>query len=168
MVLLLRYTLCYLHFLSESEPQDICGRPQGGFLKQKFERGVYMLSQAIHRQNAVLGLALQGTSARNDAIMNNIANADVPGFTARRVEFEGRLAQAVDRWQSTGVLDFVDLSRARPVTRYQEGMHFFRMDRSNVDMEREMVALFTNSVRYDVLVNSVMHNSRMLGTVLQR
>ena len=124
-----------------------------------------MLSQALHRQNAVLGVALQGTSARNDAIMNNIANADVPGFTARRVEFEGRLAQAVDRWQQSGELD---LSRSRPVTRYQEGNHFFRMDRSNVDMEREMVALFTNAVRYDVLVNSVLHNSRMLGIVLQR
>ena len=124
-----------------------------------------MLSQALHRQNAVLGMALQGTSARNDAIMNNIANADVPGFTARRVCFESRLAEAVDRWQSTGRLD---LSRTRPVTRYQEGNHFFRMDRSNVDIEREMVALFTNAVRYDVLVNSILHNSRMLGIVLQR
>ena len=124
-----------------------------------------MLSQALHRQNAVLGVALQGTSARNDAIMNNIANVDTPGFTARRVEFEGRLAQAVDNWRGSGNLD---LSRARPVTRYQEGSHFFRMDRSNVDIEREMVALFTNSVRYDVLVNSVLHNSRMLGIVLGR
>ena len=124
-----------------------------------------MLSQALHRQNAVLGVALQGTSARNDTIMNNIANADVPGFTARRIEFEGRLAQAVDRWRETGELD---LSRTRPVARYQEGNHFFRMDRSNVDMEREMVALFTNTVRYDVLVNSILHNSRMLGVVLQR
>ena len=123
-----------------------------------------MLSRAIHLQNEVLGAAMQGTSARNDAIMNNIANADVPGFTARRVEFESRLAEAVDRWQHSGELD---LSRARPVTRYQEGRHFFRMDRSNVDMEREMVALFNNTVRYDVLVNSVLHNSRMIGMVLQ-
>ena len=124
-----------------------------------------MLTQALNRQNAVLGVALQGLSARNDAIMNNIANADVPGFTARRVEFESRLADAVDRWQATGSLD---LSRTGAATRYQEGNHFFRMDRSNVDMEREMVALFSNAVRYDVMVNSVMHNSRMIGVVLGR
>ena len=127
-----------------------------------------MLTQAMHRQNSVLGMALQGTQVRNDTIMNNIANVDVPGFTARRVEFEGRLAQAIDRWQSSGKLDFDELSRARPVTRYQEGNHFFRMDRSNVDIEREMVSLYTNSVRYDVLVNSVLHNSRMVGIVLGR
>ena len=123
-----------------------------------------MLSQALHQQTAVLGAALQGTFARNDAIMNNIANADVPGFTARRVEFESALSDAIDRWHATGELD---LTRARPVTRFQEGNHFFRMDRSNVDMEREMVALFNNSVRADVLVNSVLHNTRMLGIVLQ-
>ena len=124
-----------------------------------------MLTRAIQLQNAVLGAALHGTQVRNDAIANNIANAEVPGFTARRVEFESRLQDAVDRWQYTGSLD---LSRTGPVTRFQEGNHFFRMDRSNVDMEREMVALYNNSVRYEVLVNSVLNNTRMIGVVLGR
>jgi len=123
-----------------------------------------MLSQAIHHDNAVLGAALQGTFARHDAIMNNIANVDVPGFTARRIEFEGALSTAIDNWRATGNLD---LSRARPSTRFQDTFNSFRMDRSNVDMEREMVALYINSVRADVLVNSVLHNSRMLNQVLQ-
>ena len=122
-----------------------------------------MLSQAIHHQNSILGVALQGVSARNDAIMNNIANADTPGYTARRVDFESALADAVEDFRRTRNLD---LTRAGPVARFQEGNHFFRMDRSNVDMEREMVALYNNSVRYDVLVNSILHNSRMLGVVL--
>jgi len=123
-----------------------------------------MLSQALHHDNAVLGVALRGTFARHDAIMNNIANADVPGFTARRVEFESALSDAIDNWRSTGNLN---LSRTRPSLRYQDTFMSFRMDRSNVDMEREMVALYINSVRADVLVNSVLHNSRMLNTVLQ-
>ncbi|MCL2217553.1 MAG: flagellar basal body protein [Defluviitaleaceae bacterium] len=123
-----------------------------------------MLTQAIHQDNAVLSAALRGTHARHDAIMNNIANADVPGFTARRVEFESALSEVIDNWRATGNLD---LSRARPSLRYQEAFNFFRMDRSNVDMEREMVALYINSVRSDVLVNSILHNSRMLNQVLQ-
>jgi len=123
-----------------------------------------MLSQAIHHDNAILGVALQGTFARHDAIMNNIANADVPGFTARRVEFEGALSTAINNWRETGELD---LSRARASVRFQDTFNSFRMDRSNVDMEREMVALYINSVRADVLVNSVLHNSRQLNTVLQ-
>jgi len=123
-----------------------------------------MLSQAIHHENAILATALSGTHARHDAIMNNIANADVPGFTARRVEFEAALGDAIQNWRSTGNLD---LSRARPAMRYQESFTAFRMDGSNVDMEREMVALYINSIRSDVLVNSIMHNSRMLQTVLR-
>ena len=123
-----------------------------------------MLSQALHHQNAILGVALQGTAARHDAIMNNIANSDTPGFTARTVQFESVLQHAIDNWQSTGNLD---LSRARPSIQFQEMGNRFRMDQNNVDMEREMVALYINSIRYDVLVNSVMHQSRMLNAVLQ-
>jgi len=123
-----------------------------------------MLTQAIHHQNDVLGAALQGTFARHDAIMNNIANADVPGFTARTVVFEDALSDAISDWRSTGRLN---LSRARPSVRYQDTFNAFRMDGNNVDMEREMVALYINSVRADVLVNSVLHNSRQLNTVLQ-
>jgi len=123
-----------------------------------------MLSQVIHQQNAVLGAALHGTHVRNDAIQNNIANVDTPGFTARRVEFESALEAAVLNWRTTGQLD---LSNARPMVRFQERNHRFRMDASNIDIEREMLALYINSVRADVMVNGIMHNSRMLNTVLQ-
>ncbi|MCL1884807.1 MAG: flagellar basal body rod protein FlgB [Defluviitaleaceae bacterium] len=123
-----------------------------------------MLSQSIHHNNSILGAALAGQSARIDAIQNNIANAETPRFTARRVEFESALTSAIDNWRSTGNLD---LSRARPQTHFQDPGTRFRLDGNNVDIEREMVALFTQSVRYDVIVNSVLGNTRMLNTVLQ-
>jgi len=122
-----------------------------------------MLSQSIHNQNAVLGAALQGQSARIDAIQNNIANAETPRFTARKVEFEAVLSDAVANWKNTGKLD---LSKARPSTSFQDFGTRIRLDGNNVDIEREMVALFTQSIRYDVMANSVIHNSRMLNTVL--
>ncbi|MCL1877797.1 MAG: flagellar basal body protein [Defluviitaleaceae bacterium] len=123
-----------------------------------------MLSQSIHHQNSILGAALQGQNARVDAIMNNIANAETPRFTARRVEFESALSDAIDDWRSSGVLN---LSRARPTTHFQDPGTRFRIDGNNVDIEREMVALYTQLVRSDVMVNSVLANSRMLNTVLQ-
>ncbi|MCL2577883.1 MAG: flagellar basal body rod protein FlgB [Defluviitaleaceae bacterium] len=122
-----------------------------------------MLSQAIHNQNSILGAALQGQGARVDAIQNNIANAETPRFTARRVDFEAALSDAISNWKKTGNLD---LSKARPTTSFQDFGTRIRLDGNNVDIEREMVALFTQSVRYDVMVNSVLHNSRMLNTVL--
>ena len=148
----------FLYYFSLTEVCKLCYRIE------TYIRGTVMLSQSIHHHNAILGAALQGTAARQDAIMNNIANSDVPGFTARTVHFESALQKAIDNWQATGTLD---LSRARPSIQFQEAHTNFRMDQNNVDMEREMVALYINSIRYDVLVNSVMHNSRMLNTVLQ-
>jgi flagellar basal-body rod protein FlgB len=123
-----------------------------------------MLSQSIHQQNDILGAALQGQGARVNAIQNNIANAETPRFTARVVEFESALIDAIDNWRSTGNLD---LSNARASTRFKNPGTRFRLDGNNVDIEREMVALFSESVRYDVMVNSVMHNSRLLNSVLQ-
>jgi len=123
-----------------------------------------MITQSMHNQNAILGAAMRGTQARNDAILNNIANVDTPGFTARRVEFESALAAAVDRFRDGGRLD---LSGTKPSLHFQESGFRFRIDGSNVDMEREMVALYTNTLRFDVLANSVLHNSRMLGVVFQ-
>lgn len=123
-----------------------------------------MLSQSIHHQNSILGAALGGQAARIDSIQNNIANAETPRFTAQRVEFESALSDAIGNWRATGTLD---LSRARASTYFQDPGTRFRLDGNNVDIEREMVALYIQSIRYDVMVNSVLHNSRMLGIVLQ-
>ena len=123
-----------------------------------------MLTQSIHHQNSIIATAMQGKVARQDAIMNNIANNDTPGFTAQTVDFEAALGRAVDNWRATGRLN---LDEARPVIRFQEAFNSFRIDGNNVDIEREMVALYMNSVKYDVLANSFMHNSRMLNSVLQ-
>ncbi|MCL2456721.1 MAG: flagellar basal body rod protein FlgB [Defluviitaleaceae bacterium] len=122
-----------------------------------------MLSQSIHHQNDILGAALGGQAARIDSIQNNIANAETPRFTARSIEFESALTNAIDNWRETGKLD---LSKAKPSVRFREPGTRFRLDGNNVDIEREMVALYIQSVRYDVMVNSVLHNSRMLNTVL--
>jgi flagellar basal-body rod protein FlgB len=42
-----------------------------------------------------LATALDGLSARQKVIANNVANVETPGFTASRVDFESSLAQAI-------------------------------------------------------------------------
>lgn len=95
--------------------------------------------------------------------MNNIANADTPGFVAGAVDFESALGRAIDNWRATGRLD---LSGVRPTMRVQDPGFFFRIDRNSVDMESEMVRLYTNSARYEVMVNSVLNNSRRLNMAI--
>jgi flagellar basal-body rod protein FlgB len=122
-----------------------------------------MLTQAMHNQNRVLGAAMHATGARIDVIMNNIANNDTPGFVASTVDFEAALGQAIDNWRATGRLD---LSRVSPGLRTQDPGFAFRMDGNSVDMESEMVRLYTNVVKYETMVNSVMNNSRRLNMAI--
>ena len=122
-----------------------------------------MLTQSMHNQNRVLGAAMHGTSARIDVIMNNIANVDTPGFRAGNVSFESSLQNAVNTWRATGQLN---LSQVRPTLGTQHGPFASRMDGNSVDMEFEMVQLYTQTVRYEVMVNSVLNNSRRLNTAI--
>ena len=122
-----------------------------------------MLTQAMHNQNRVLGAAMHANAARTDVIMNNIANVDTPGFVAGTVDFESALGDAVDRWRATGHLD---LSQVRPNIRSQNPGFAYRMDRNNVDIESEMVRLYTNVVQYETMVNSVLNNSRRLNMAI--
>lgn len=122
-----------------------------------------MLTQAMHNQNTALGAALHGTAARIDVIMNNIANNDTPNFRAGAVDFEAALGRAVDNWKATGTLD---LSGVRPGLRGQDPGFAFRLDGNNVDMEMEMVRLYTSTVKYETLVNSVLNNSRRLNMAI--
>ena len=108
-------------------------------------------------QNDLIGLAMQGTIVNNDVIQNNIANVDVPGFKRSRMVFDSVLQDAIDTARTTGVLHR-DRIQPRVVTEYRNLKH--RLDGNNVDIENEMVLLYTNSVRYDVMVMMLQNNSR--------
>jgi len=103
-----------------------------------------------------LGNSLVGASMQNEQIANNIANANTPGFHRSSVSFKDALAAAVDGpatdpdtlpmtadddrqfGMMTGPVPF----DPKPVTDDQMKM---RADGSNVDVDREMAELSSNS-----------------------
>jgi flagellar basal-body rod protein FlgB len=85
-----------------------------------------------------MGTAANAASIRNEVIVNNIANSDVPGYKAKAVDFEASLAEALDKYKKTGELD---LSRVGPSIRYTNRDYDYRIDKNNVDMDLEMVNL---------------------------
>jgi flagellar basal-body rod protein FlgB len=122
-----------------------------------------MIFDAIYRQGNILGSALQAASVRNDVIVNNIANAEVPGFKAKTVDFEKSLTDAVNNFKRTGVLD---LSNAKPFVRHLHPSFHYRIDLNNVDVELEMVSLYQNSIKFEAMINCVQRNSARLSLVL--
>ena len=121
----------------------------------------------LNAQGSVLRTALNGHAMRNEAIVNNIANADVPGFRARRVDFEDALIDAIGNFPNPRNRN-VDTSGVRPTLHFQDLGFHFRTDGNNVDIEVEMVRLYQNQMRFDTITSSIMANSQRLRTIFQQ
>lgn len=122
-----------------------------------------MLFDNMFVQNDLLGTAMQASVVRNDVISNNIANAETPGFKKSDVSFDAAFQQALDNYKKTGQ---VDLSSLKPVVQKVDTGFSYRIDENNVDIESEMVNLYQNSVKYDVLASGVMNNYKNINLVL--
>ena len=122
-----------------------------------------MIFERMFSQNTILGYAADAASVRNDVIVNNIANNDVPGFKAKAVDFEDSLIKALERYKRTGELD---LSDVRASVRHTNANLNYRIDENNVDIDLEMVNLYQNSVKYDAMITCVQSNTKRFTLAL--
>ena len=113
----------------------------------------------------ILDKAADAAWLRNDAIANNIANADTPGYKRQDVAFESELKKALRTAKYGGTRDTRDtLDKvvanldsqkldARPYTDYAG--YSYRLDGNNVDPDTEGVYLAENQLRYQGLMQSI-------------
>lgn len=115
-------------------------------------------------KNEVIGASMIGSQFRNNVINHNIANVDVPGFRRGTVEFESLLLQEIQDASRQG--------RRANVNSITPTMHIshldlpHRNDGNNVDIELEMVALYQNSTRFEVMSSSLINNYNRINLVL--
>jgi len=83
---------------------------------------------------------------RHKVIANNIANVDTPGFKSHRVIFEEKFKAALKRG-----FNREDLQEVTPEI-YTDYSYNWREDLNNVDIEKEMVKLSINTLRYSIYV----------------
>lgn len=97
--------------------------------------------------------ALDGLSLRHAAISHNIANVNTPGYKRIEVPFEAALARAVQKNMNACGLPYRSkLEFTPPVVR---DTSIGRSDGNNVHIEREMVQLADNTLRYETLSSYV-------------
>lgn len=92
----------------------------------------------------VLSTALDGLSLRSEVIADNVANVDTPGFTARSVDFESSLRDAVASGRG------VDLDTAVQTTATPTGPNG-----NNVDLRKEMMAASQTQFSYQLVTRAV-------------
>ena len=118
----------------------------------------------------VLNRAADAAWQRNEAISNNIANVDTPGYKRQDVAFESVLQQALgnNRYQSMDdKVANVNLSRLRGRAYVDYANYSYRLDGNNVDIENENVMLAENQLKYQGLISSINQEFTNLETVMK-
>ena len=108
----------------------------------------------------IMKKVLEFSSRNHEVISNNIANVETPGFTAKRLVFEESLKDAV----KSG-----DLQRLKEVTGEIENNYDnpYRMDMNNVDVEKEILSMEENRLRYEVMGNLLKKKYLKLNKIIE-
>jgi flagellar basal-body rod protein FlgB len=114
--------------------------------------------QLFDTVHLALERALQGASMRHEALSENIANVNTPGYKRRDVDFHAALQAAMPggraALQSTPFQASVD--SAAPV----------RADGNSVDMDTEAAGLATNALEYEALGQVLRSRDEILRTAI--
>lgn len=136
-----------------------------------------MINSHVYDYINVLDKAADAAWLRNDAIANNIANADTPGYKRQDVAFESELRKALHTAKYSGTRDSRDTMDkvvanlnykkldARPFTDYSG--YSYRLDGNNVDPDTEGVYLAENQLRYQGLIESINNEFSNLKMVMK-
>ena len=95
---------------------------------------------------------------RANAISDNIANNDTPGYRAKSVQFEDQLADAL----SGNTITASQLAGINPVEIQADDS--YGANGNGVDMESQMIELTRNQLQYSYLERGVADNLGLLQT----
>ena len=131
-----------------------------------------MIASGVYDYINVLGKAADGAWARNEAIANNIANVDTPGYKRQDVSFETELQHALKASKYTSLDEKVKdanqhLRRLNPRVYTDIPNWSYRMDKNNVDIDTENVELASNQIKYNGITNSIDNEFKNLKTVIK-
>jgi len=133
-----------------------------------------MINTGVYDYINVLDKAADGSWQRNNAIANNIANIDTPGYKRQDVSFQAELQHALKASKYTSldtkVRDLNEgnrLSHIEPRTYTDYANYSYRLDKNNVDVDNENVELASNQIVYQAIVQSINSEFTNLKTVIK-
>ena len=93
--------------------------------------------------------ALDAYALRHQALSNNLANVNTPGYKRQDVRFEDQLAGALANKNNPHGVSGVQPTLTTINSSSQ------RLDGNNVDMEAENIDLATNTLRFEVISQQI-------------
>ncbi len=132
------------------------------------------------RTNYLLERSLDAETLRRRVISNNIANVDVPHFKRSEVNFESQLRRVIEdnanrdnrypgRMTDERHIPFYedrDIRSVNPRINLDYNTTY-RNDGNNVDIEKEIVDIAKNQMRYNAFITSLGTNFRMIKIAMR-
>ncbi len=120
----------------------------------------------------ILDKAADASALRETAIANNIANIDTPGYKRQEVDFESVLKRELGNYK------YVDLDKkvrsvntdlgSLNVSTYTDSSNYsYRLDENNVDPDNENVEMASETIRYQMLTNSIDSDFKRMQAVIK-
>lgn len=129
-----------------------------------------MFNSNVYDYVNVLNRAADASWKRNEAIANNIANVDTPGYKRQDVKFDTILQRELrdSRYVSTDAkVSNLDLGRLEGKQYTDSAAFSYRMDGNNVDIDTENTYLASNQIKYNALMTSVNQEFSRLTMVMK-
>ena len=124
---------------------------------------------------SLLARGLDGAMKRQEAISNNIANANTPDYKRQDVNFQATLEQEIKSKQSTSKLSTTHRNHSPGVNSRQgkfptERLSGFRYknDGGSVDIDTEMAEMAKNNIYFNTLTRQLNTKFNKLNTVIER
>ncbi|MCZ2112097.1 MAG: flagellar basal body rod protein FlgB [Dehalococcoidia bacterium] len=124
------------------------------------------------REIGILSQWLTGISRRQDAISNNIANIDTPGYQRQEVPFETQLQREIgttgSQLATTDPRHITAGSRLRGALGIapDQLLTSSRLDGNNVDIDQEMISLSDTQMRYQAASTALTRKIGILRTAI--
>lgn len=119
----------------------------------------------------VLDKAADASWLRNEAISNNIANVDTPGYKREDVTFQSELERAIKfsggNSMDEKIRELGHSNKLAPRTYKDYQGYSYRLDGNNVDNETEQAMLAKNQIMYEGLMNSINQEFKNLQAVIK-
>lgn len=119
-----------------------------------------MISSVDNNLTAMLGLALDATHMRQQAIAQNIANVNTPGYRRISVNFEQRLANMSAELPRGAIPSANELSFLRPRISYAGGAS------SAVQLDQEMALMSETVLHQQALLKALNKQLELIGLAI--
>lgn len=129
---------------------------------------------SINSKIKVIEKSLDASWLRNEVISQNISNIDTPGYRRKSVSFEKQLKDALEisRKSSQSSPDMKNAVTRKNLDKVeakviQDNTNLdYRLDGNNVDIDVEMAAMAKNTIKYNVLTQSLNSSFRRIKSVI--